>query len=170
MGLFNKIKYFSITTKNQGKDMKFKIKKVTEDQISASVEHEGYVIVSDFPRVIDEHGGVNSQNVRLLNEDAPSVQILAEMMQGLRNWLVKEHSDKFKKIDVSKVKAKEFIEKLANTIKEQGLSQYRLEQLSGLSRGLIKRYFDGDSSPSLENLIKIANSLGYELDLKKIKK
>ena len=60
---------------------------------------------------------------------------------------------------------------IGNKIKEiresKGISQYRLEQLTGINRSTIKRYEENSIKKiSLENLIKICNAL--EIDIKEI--
>ena len=60
---------------------------------------------------------------------------------------------------------------IGNKIKEiresKGISQYRLEQLTGINRSTIKRYEENSIKKiSLENLMKICNAL--EVDIKEI--
>jgi DNA-binding XRE family transcriptional regulator len=56
---------------------------------------------------------------------------------------------------------------LANARKQQKISQTELQERTGLTQQVISRIErDNDVSPSLRNLIKYVNAIGYEITLK----
>ena len=55
---------------------------------------------------------------------------------------------------------------LANARKQQNITQTELQERTGLTQQAISRIEkDNDISPSLRNLIKYVNAIGYELTL-----
>jgi len=59
-----------------------------------------------------------------------------------------------------------FRHELANARKEQDITQKELCERTGLTQQVISRIEkDNDISPSLKNLIKYVNAIGYELTL-----
>jgi len=55
---------------------------------------------------------------------------------------------------------------LANARKQQNITQTELQERTGLTQQAISRIEkDNDISPSLKNLIKYVNAIGYELTL-----
>ena len=55
-------------------------------------------------------------------------------------------------------------DKIKEIREEKGITQYRLEQLTGINRSTIKRYEENSIKKiSLENLMKICNALGVDI-------
>lgn len=61
------------------------------------------------------------------------------------------------------------IDFLQQELKAKEISNYQAAKNAGLSRSTIKRIFEKENSPALENIIKIAEIAGFELTLTKIK-
>lgn len=141
--------------------MKFKTEKVTETILTVSAEYGDYIIIADFPREIDEEGGVNAENVRELNDARPDAGTIARMMRELGDWVVRNHSDKFYK----KNSAEHIIRRLEEIRCLEALSYNEIENRTGLNRGLVKRYLALEVMPSLDKACKIAEALGYKLQL-----
>jgi predicted XRE-type DNA-binding protein len=55
--------------------------------------------------------------------------------------------------------------KLANARKERGISQKKLEELSGVKQPIIARMERGITSPQIETVIKVLTPLGMMLDI-----
>lgn len=78
--------------------MKFKLEKETDTHITCSVEHNGAVILADFPKTMyRERGYVDSEGATLLTDETPPAQVLAQMMRKLGEWVVVNYSDKLTK-------------------------------------------------------------------------
>jgi len=56
-----------------------------------------------------------------------------------------------------------FKENLPKIMKEKGINQTNLSKLTGISTKTIQRYIQGESSPDIDNLEKIANALNVPL-------
>ena len=56
-----------------------------------------------------------------------------------------------------------FKENLPKIMKEKGINQTNLSKLTGISTKTIQRYIQGESSPDIDNLEKIANALNVSL-------
>jgi len=52
---------------------------------------------------------------------------------------------------------------LASVAKDKGISTYRLAEMTGFKQPNVHRMLAGRYSPSLDNLIKLANALGVYL-------
>lgn len=76
--------------------MNFKIEKETKDVLTASIENNGLIIVADFPLKKDSLGGVDATNVKLINSDYADPIVLPQMLAQLGDWVVKNHSNKFR--------------------------------------------------------------------------
>jgi transcriptional regulator with XRE-family HTH domain len=50
---------------------------------------------------------------------------------------------------------------------QQGISQRKLSEMTGIAQKTISRIESGKDFPKLETLIKMADALGYTLELKK---
>lgn len=62
----------------------------------------------------------------------------------------------------------QIIDLLQQALKEKQISNYQAAKNAGLSRSTIKRIFEKENSPALENIIKIAEIAGFQLTLTKI--
>jgi transcriptional regulator with XRE-family HTH domain len=63
----------------------------------------------------------------------------------------------------------EIVSKLMAIRTREGLSQRKLSELTGVSQKTISRMENGVDLPSIETIIKLANGMGYELQLVKKK-
>ena len=59
---------------------------------------------------------------------------------------------------------KVFVDNLRKFTKEKKISQVELADLIGISKSTLGHYFTGNTSPSLEILVKIADALGVSCD------
>lgn len=141
--------------------MKFKTEKETDKSLTVSVTNGEYIIIADFPKEIDEEGGVNAENVRELNDARPDAGTIARMMRELGDWVVNNNSHKFYK----KNSAEHIIRRLEEIRYLEVLSYNEIENRTGLNRGLVKRYLTLEVMPSLDKACKIAEALGYKLQL-----
>ncbi len=57
------------------------------------------------------------------------------------------------------------IEKIKEIAQRKGISRYKISQLSGVSDGLLKRYWDGEVQPSIGNVEKILKALNCKLEI-----
>lgn len=67
------------------------------------------------------------------------------------------------KKDPDEVTVKELVRLLAENRREQGLSKYRVADLSGLDARTIGRIEANERSPTLYSLLKIAKAQGVKL-------
>lgn len=63
----------------------------------------------------------------------------------------------------AELRVKEIVQILANTRKAVGISQYRLAELTRLSREAIRLIEKGDRTPTLHSLLLIASALNVNL-------
>lgn len=75
--------------------MNFKLVTITDKILTASIEKDEYIIVSDFPLKKNKDGSVDSENTKLLNNNIPETKTLSEMLINLGDWVVKNYSHKF---------------------------------------------------------------------------
>jgi transcriptional regulator with XRE-family HTH domain len=61
---------------------------------------------------------------------------------------------------------RKIIDNIINRRKNLGVTQCHLAQLSGLSEITIKKIESGKTNPTINTLLKIAEVLGLEIDLK----
>lgn len=59
---------------------------------------------------------------------------------------------------------KAFVDNLRRITKEKKISQVELADLIGISKSTLGHYFTGNTSPSLEILVKIADALNVSCD------
>ena len=57
-----------------------------------------------------------------------------------------------------------FSENLNRIINEQGMTHYRLAQITGITHSAMSLYRNGKRKPHFDNLKKIANALNVSLD------
>lgn len=61
----------------------------------------------------------------------------------------------------------QFVKKLKSLRTEEGFSQIDLSKKAHVTQQMISRMEKSSKTPTLTTLIKVLNSLGYELDIKK---
>ena len=59
---------------------------------------------------------------------------------------------------------KDFAFNLKMMLTLKNISQGKLAKMSGIDRGTVSRYCNGDIMPSLKNAVNIASALGCKLD------
>ncbi len=62
-----------------------------------------------------------------------------------------------------KEKRRSIMRYLAELAKEKGLSQYEIAERTGFKQNNVSRMFAGQYSPSLDNLLRLAEAIGYDV-------
>lgn len=58
----------------------------------------------------------------------------------------------------------EFKDNLKEILKERGISQRQLSEMTGITETAISRYSNGERVPNITNALKISESLGVSID------
>lgn len=58
----------------------------------------------------------------------------------------------------------EFKDNLKEILKERGISQRQLSEMTGITEATISKYSKGERVPSITNALKISESLGVSID------